>query len=676
MCYKLSKIKFFKNIISISLIFLSIGLQANVVDSLLQVVECSQMDTSIANAYNELAWEIHRRDLDKTLEYATKALEISEEFSFLKGESRAKNLIALVLSNKKETKKSLILNLESYEIAKQLNDKFLISNASNDLGIIYHEIGEIDKSMEYYQESLDMARSMNDTLGICFTLCNLSGLYFELENYDSCDKNILEAYELGKASSDPIVRMITFSNFGYYYMDRKKYKEALDIFRQVEALAVETDDKIELSYVYSTIGYIQNKLGFKELSISNVKKGLEYSYQVGDYIVIANLLTLAEIYLQQGVYNEAIHYGEQCLKLADQDILYQKDANFLLAKANKEVENFDAAYDYFTAYDILRDSIFSKNKLELIAELDAKYGLEQRDKENQLLKLEQEKNLVKIAYQSNLNRDYFIFVLLLLLLASLLLYAYRQKMITGKRLENKVVERTLDLQKANTKLKHSIEELEQIAYVSSHDLKQPLRTILNFVKLLQQKKSTQLDDEGKLFLNFISDSTARMDQMVNDVLNFSIIGQSAQKEWIDVNRLMHDVIKDLNLQVEEKDAAIVVNQLPKVYGFRPELNSLFQNLISNALKYSKVEETPSIKINCEEAHKMWLFSINDNGIGFDIKLKNKIFGMFQRLENAKNMAGTGIGLAHCKKIVELHGGKIWVESKPDFGSTFFFSLPK
>jgi len=249
---------------------------------------------------------------------------------------------------------------------------------------------------------------------------------------------------------------------------------------------------------------------------------------------------------------------------------------------------------------------------------------------------------------------------------------------------NKLKRKNIELKKSygdieikNNKLNESIEELEEFAYITTHDLKQPLRTILNFVHLFSISKQHLLDDEAKLFLKFISDSSTRLDNLINDMLNHSVIGKTGgTKEWIEVGKLIDHVISDLNAQIQESNAQIEYKDLPKINGFRSELNSLFQNLISNAIKYSKQDEKPNIEISYSSKDNDWVFSIKDNGIGFDPKFNNKIFSIFQRLENASNISGTGIGLAHCKKIVELHGGKIWAESEPAKGSTFFFTLPK
>ncbi len=219
-------------------------------------------------------------------------------------------------------------------------------------------------------------------------------------------------------------------------------------------------------------------------------------------------------------------------------------------------------------------------------------------------------------------------------------------------------------------------QLENFAYIASHDLRQPLRSILNFSQLLKSKKSDLLDEDANAYLDFIVDSGLRLNNLVNDMLNYSIIGVSGNREMVDIKEMLKVIEEEVELALKEKKGKIEIGEMPCVFGFETELFSLFQNLISNAIKYSKKGKPLQIKIGCEEKEAYWEFSVKDNGLGFNQNLSDRIFSMFQRLENANGIEGTGIGLAHCKKIVELHGGEIWVKSEEGQGSQFFFSIAK
>ena len=250
---------------------------------------------------------------------------------------------------------------------------------------------------------------------------------------------------------------------------------------------------------------------------------------------------------------------------------------------------------------------------------------------------------------------------------------------TVKDLEHsnqELTEMIQEKEKAYEQLAEINKELEQFAYLTSHDLQEPLRTILNFSNLLRDKKRDVLDKEAQTYIGFIELSTQRMSHLIHALLDYSRIGKTKSLEIIDCEKLLDEVLADLTGAITENKALIGRDTLPQVQGVSTELYSLFQNLLSNALKYGRPNTPTQIYIGCMPKGDYWLFSVKDNGIGFDPRFKDKIFVMFQRLRNAKKKPGSGVGLAQCKKIVEMHAGKIWVESLPQAGSTFYFTLPK
>jgi two-component system, sensor histidine kinase len=221
----------------------------------------------------------------------------------------------------------------------------------------------------------------------------------------------------------------------------------------------------------------------------------------------------------------------------------------------------------------------------------------------------------------------------------------------------------------------SNKELEQVAYIASHDLQEPLRTISNFVGLFQRRYKDKLDVHTEEYLHFINNATTRMQSLVKDLLDYSTLGNNKCMETINCNKLLQDVLQDMDASIHENKAEISSDPLPVIEGYG-EIKSLFQNLISNAIKFRKKETSPVIHIGAQARGEDWMFSIKDNGIGMEDLYHERIFTIFQKLHPNSHYVGTGIGLAHCKKIVELHRGKIWVQSAPDEGSIFYFTLPK
>ncbi|HOZ78447.1 MAG TPA: ATP-binding protein [Ferruginibacter sp.] len=221
----------------------------------------------------------------------------------------------------------------------------------------------------------------------------------------------------------------------------------------------------------------------------------------------------------------------------------------------------------------------------------------------------------------------------------------------------------------------SNKELEQVAYIASHDLQEPLMTIRNYVNVMEKQYKHTLDDHAAECLTNIGYATERMHQLVKDMLDYSRIGSDKKLLFLDCNKEVSYVLNDMDASITASNAKIYVSPLPSVNAYF-ELKLLFQNLISNAIKFHRKDIPPVIAISASDYDTEWLFAVKDNGIGIEQKFHHRIFSIFQKLHPDHEYSGTGIGLAHCKKIVEMHRGKIWLMSKPGEGSTFYFTIPK
>lgn len=220
-------------------------------------------------------------------------------------------------------------------------------------------------------------------------------------------------------------------------------------------------------------------------------------------------------------------------------------------------------------------------------------------------------------------------------------------------------------------------ELEQFAYVASHDLQEPLRMVTSFLSLIRKKYEPLLDDKGRQYIEFAVDGAARMRQIILDLLEYSRVGRGEDKmEMVSLQLLVKDILTLQRQHIQELGAEISVDPMPTVAGLKAPLRQVFHNLISNALKYHKPGRQPRIRIRASEGEREWLFSVQDNGIGIEEAYFERIFVLFQRLHSKQDYSGTGIGLAVCKKILENMGGRIYLESSPGQGSTFYFTLPR
>jgi PAS domain S-box-containing protein len=240
--------------------------------------------------------------------------------------------------------------------------------------------------------------------------------------------------------------------------------------------------------------------------------------------------------------------------------------------------------------------------------------------------------------------------------------------ITGRRqIDEKLAQTIAELERSN-------KELEQFAYIASHDLQEPLRMVTSFTQLLEKRYKGKLDKDADEFIGFVVDGTTRMQRMIDDLLGYSRVGTRGKPfQPTDCEIVFNEAIANLKVVIEGSGAAITHDHLPTITADGSQMVQLFQNLLSNAIKFRK--EAPRVHVSSELKGNKYVFSVRDNGIGIAQEYFDRLFKLFQRLHSIEEYPGTGIGLAVSKKIVERHGGQIWVESEPGTGSTFFFTLP-
>ncbi len=247
-------------------------------------------------------------------------------------------------------------------------------------------------------------------------------------------------------------------------------------------------------------------------------------------------------------------------------------------------------------------------------------------------------------------------------------FAAARDITERKRLDEKLNETLLELQRSN-------KELEQFAYVASHDLQEPLRMVASYVQLLAQRNKGRLDRDSDEFIAYAVDGANRMQRLINDLLAFSRVGTRGKPfEPTDFKFALNEALTNLSISIEASHATITHDPLPTLTADPSQVVQLLQNLVGNGVKFH-AQDSPHIHVSAEKKQDEWVFGVHDNGIGIDPKYFSRIFNVFQRLHGMDDYPGTGIGLAICKKIVERHGGRIWVESTPGKGSVFYFTIP-
>ncbi len=242
------------------------------------------------------------------------------------------------------------------------------------------------------------------------------------------------------------------------------------------------------------------------------------------------------------------------------------------------------------------------------------------------------------------------------------------KNVTEKRVQKK------QLENYASELERSNKELEQFAYIASHDLQEPLRMVGSFLQLLQKKYVSDLDEQASQYIYYAVDGATRMKNLINDLLNYSRINREITMREVNLTGIINEALANLYTSIHESGAMVHFEGMPVLRADPAQMLQLFQNLISNSIKYRKEGIPPEIKIQAHKEHTHWLFAVTDNGIGIEQKYSDIIFVIFKQLHDKSKYEGTGIGLAIAKRIVERHGGKIWFESEPGKRSTFYFTI--
>ncbi len=292
---------------------------------------------------------------------------------------------------------------------------------------------------------------------------------------------------------------------------------------------------------------------------------------------------------------------------------------------------------------------------------------------------EQTKDLDATYYFITWSGLFIIVVGIVLIFAegqNLIVKALNEKKAELEKKNEEISQQARWLRETQAKLKASNKELEQFAYAASHDLKEPLRMIGTYVQLIERKLNDHLDESSRQYMHFVTDGVTRMDRLLSDLLEYSRVGRKHDMaKETNLNETLFVVVNNLMSRMQENNAEICANQLPVVKVPSMLMMQLFQNLLSNSIKFRRQDVPPVVEIQYVSHQGYHTFYFKDNGIGIPADQKDRVFNIFERLHGRQEYEGTGIGLATCKKIIENLGGKIWVESEPGVGTTFAFSLP-
>ena len=552
---------------------------------------------------------------------------------------------------------------KALDISESLQDMFGIAASYHNIAKVNGSLGNYGEALENLNFSLKIREDISDRFGIASTLNEIGSIHWKQSNHLEGIKQLFKALKIEEETGDKYNSAVTYNCIGNINSNLGNYEDAVKYYELAQKVWEELDHKKGIAALYYNLGIVHYESGKYEPALENHLRSLQLNKTIGyQEGICASLNYTGKVYAALGNFDEALGYqleavavgkklGEKrrlgiaytgvgatynslgqyveatenlvnALKigreLGEKTII--KDALYSLVEVCKKKGEFETALDYYSQYYQVQNEISSESVQKQLTTLNFQHSLEVKEKESALLK-----------------------------------------------------EKNEEVQRYLHKLEISNNELKQFAHVAAHDLREPLRMISSYIGLLEQSMGTGLNAAQKQFIGFAIDGSKRMELLIEDMLRLAKVDADPKVERIELPSIVNEIRLNLDALLKEKGGHILADELPAIMADRTQILQLFQNIIGNGIKYNESEH-PTIEIKHEINGTELRITIADNGIGIPAHYREKAFQIFQRVPTAKKYAGSGIGLAICKKIVDNMNGKIWVEDNPGGGTLFGISF--
>ncbi|MFK7771731.1 MAG: ATP-binding protein [Saprospiraceae bacterium] len=668
--------------------------------------------SELSNNYFQIAQEYYYDDsFEEAKKYYTLALELID------AEKNHESYFNILLGQGKANKR-----LNNYERAVEIFSKIIgsktirpnnntLANTHNHLGSIYQSLGEYEKAYQEQLNALHFHELEKDASGIGRDYYEIGSILFYQERFEQALEYYGKAYEYFHQIKHQKLIYSSLAAIGSAHQKLGNLSESLDYGGRALHLARNLKYKTGIAYSLGNMAQVMLQQNQKEEAKRMLKEALKLKEELNDpWAIIGGNLGIVKATLVCQEPKKAIPFLKTALGLSLKIKSKTRELETYqeYEKVYRALNDFPKSYFYLKKYTMLKDSVLNEKTVQEMGQTKRRFELEKKENEITLLKTKNE----NLEYKKKLQRlkaGIFLSLLFIVLIAlAVIARSLRRQKETNLVLEkqqkkiqiqnealkisqtqlrefnvllaknNKLLEdKNEEIKTKNCQLQSSNEDLQNFAYVASHDLKEPLRMIHSYTSLLKKRYNDLLDESGKEFIFYVTDAVKRMEIMLNDLLDYSRIDSRREENAaVDLRDVMLIVNSNLTKLLEEKNAKLIYDQekFPVVNSSFSKMTQLFQNLISNGIKF-KGEQDPVVILDCKREADKFIFSIKDNGIGIALENQKKVFEMFKRLHTREEYEGTGIGLATCKKIIQKHGGNIWIESEEGEGTTFFFSMP-
>ncbi len=609
--------------------------------------KAKQIIDQLNSDYLQIKWmsfavqlDINDNDFKSALSMAQDAIgqieKVSEELRVDLEANLYSSLVSIYIKQQ-DYIKSIEYNQLVLQYAHAFGDVEKELMALNNMAIIHGLKGEYGKAMEYLFEALNRSKEINFRAQVAKSLINLGSIYAQLFNSQEAIKKYNLVLEEYKDVLDPSTAVILYNNLGNIHYESDELSIAKQYYTQGLNWAEESKYTEMLAHLNAQLA----KCAIKEEKIEEARSFCKVasSYfnedpQLSGYQI--HLINLGQIDFHVGKNDSAKWFLSKGLDQATQ----REDRNM-------QIICYEALSNVYKLEGNFRKAVLFQDQY-----LDLSRTLQQKKQNLQILDLE-----ISQVIKDKQRRI--------------------EQLIKDNEYKALLLKQSERIAEQNQALKEINEELRQYAYVTSHDLKEPLRMISNFSQLLERKYKDQLGEEAEEFFNYIDEGVHRIDSLLEDLLKYTTIGNAhVEQSQVHLKDVVDIAIMHLKGKISDSQATFNIDSLPYVYSNQSLLIQLVQNLISNAIKFRKTGTAPKIRISSEEDEISYIVTITDNGIGIPDNQLKRIFIIFQRLHPRGMHDGTGIGLAICKKIIKKLGGDLWVKSTVDVGTSFSFSIPK
>ncbi len=547
------------------------------------------------------------------------------------------NLLGRIQIMRQDIVETLKISQVALKISQERKDIENELIALNNLAIVHGIQSEYKEAMTYLMQGLEISTAIKYRQQIARCRINMGSIYAHLFNY----KAALEHYKDVANEYDDVIersaQIVLLNNIGTIHLDIHQNEEAIEYFEKAFQLASDSNYKELKALNASQLGRGFYHLGDNKRALTNAHIAAEIFDQLGKVNGIQlNLLNLGLIAHSEKDYASANKYLSQCVVASKtlKDDLTEIRAYRALSETYEAQDNIQQALTYLQIYTSYKSEYSKLQRSRQLLDLEIRYGIQHKQREIERLQTENELQALLLAQKDQIEAK-------------------------------------------NQELEEVNQELKRFASIVSHDLKEPLRMIGSFAKLIGRDKNTTLSTASIEYFKYVEDGVERMGKILSALMYYATIGKEGEPtKEIDLNTIVEICALHLRVATAESNATIKYENLPKIHSKNSLLVQLFQNLLSNAIKFRKPDQAPAITVFAKEQKDVVQIAVQDNGIGIEAQHMAKIFDIFQRLHAKDVYEGTGVGLAVCLKIAKRLGGRIWVESEAEKGSTFWVELPK